>query len=66
MSYRTRCNFLHTEGIIQPDWIQQWEQLESWLNCYTPGWEYVQVGDNYCLEFVKESHLTHYLLRWAN
>ena len=64
MSFITRCDFLHHSGIIQQDWINQWAELESWLNTYTPGWQYVQVKDDYCLEFVCGSHLTMYLLRW--
>lgn len=66
MSFRTRCNFLHHNGIVQPDWIEQWSALEQWLDTCTPGWVYTQVGDNYCLEFTQESHLTLYLLRWGN
>ena len=64
--YCTRCSFLHHDGIIQPDWIEQWNTLETWLNQYTPGWEYVQRGDTYCIDFVKQSDLTLYLLRWGN
>ncbi len=66
MKYYTRCDFLHTNGVIQADWIEQWIQLETWLNRYTPGWDYVQRGDTYCIDFAQESHLTLYLLRWGN
>lgn len=66
MARRIKCDFLHHNGIIDQQWFEQWVELESWLDSYTPGWTYVQVDNFYCLEFARESDLTMYVLRWAN
>jgi len=66
MATRIKCDFLHNNGIVDNNWFNQWVELESWLDRYTPGWNYVQVGSNYCIEFARESDLTMYVLRWTN
>ena len=66
MQHRIIADFLNQPNLAQSDWVDHFNELERWLDTYTPGWSYVEVNNTYCIDFVKESDLTMYLLRWAN
>ena len=65
MAYIVKTEFFSDLTVIQQDWIAQWIELESWLNQYTPGWSYVGNDHAYFIEFMRESDLTLYHLRWS-